>query len=59
VSFWQLAKLASGATLELPHGPHEATLHVAGQPCAAGSLVRLRGAIAHAGAYAAQRDSIR
>jgi hypothetical protein len=46
VSFWQLAELAGGGTLELPDGPRVATLYVAGQPRAAGDLVRLRGAIA-------------
>jgi hypothetical protein len=60
LGFWQLAELMGGGALELPgDGPAEATLHVAGQRHAAGSLVQLRGAIALRVHLLFTRDSMR
>jgi hypothetical protein len=60
LGFWQLAELMGGGALDLPgEGPGEATLHVGGQPHAAGSLVQLRGAIALRVHLLFTRDSMR
>lgn len=60
LGFWQLAELVCGGSLELPgDGPREATLHVAGQRHAVGSLMQLRGAIALRVHLLFRRDSMR
>jgi hypothetical protein len=60
LSFWQLAELVGGGTLDLPgDGLRQATLHVAGQARASGSLMQLRGAIALRVHLLFTRDSMR